>query len=157
MGFLKANFDGPVFSEYGYSGVGVVVRDERGNFVAGTSHKISGIFSPEVIEAYAARTAISLLLQWKVPNIILEGDSLKIVSMLKLMESDDSAYGVLLDDIFVRLQNFAAWEANWVPRKANVPAHLLARNARSILDICSWSYSPPSFLLSAISADLSSP
>ena len=76
--------------------------------------------------------------------------------MLKLMESDDSAYGVLLDDIFVRLQNFAAWEANWVPRKANVPAHLLARNARSISDICSWSYSPPSFLLSAISADLSS-
>nr|XP_027118368.1 uncharacterized protein LOC113735569 [Coffea arabica] len=157
VGFLKANFDGAVFSEYGYSGVGVVVRDERGNFVTGTSHKISGIFSPEVIEAYAARTAISLLLQWKVPNIILEGDSLKIVNMLKLMESDDSAYGVLLDDIFVRLQNFAAWEANWVPRKANVPAHLLARNARSISDICSWSYSPPPFLPSAISADLSSP
>ena len=91
------------------------MRDEWGNFVAGTSHKIFGIFSPEVIEAYAAKTAISLLLQWKVPKIILEGDSLKIINMIKLMESDDSTYGMLLDDILFSLQNFAAWEANWVP------------------------------------------
>ena len=133
------------------------MRDEWGNFVAGTSHKFFGIFSPEVIEAYAAKTAISLLLQGKVPRIILEGDSLKIINMIKLMESDDLPYGVLLDGILISLQNFAAWEANWVPRQANMPAHLLARNARSISDICSWSSSLPPFLSSAISADLSSP
>nr|XP_027075724.1 alkane hydroxylase MAH1-like [Coffea arabica] len=146
-----------VFSKYGCSGVGVVVRDEWGNFVASSSHKIFGIFSPEVIEAYAAKTAISLLLQWKEPKIILEGDSLKIINMIKLMESDDSTYRVLLDYILLSLQSFAAWEANWVPRQANVPVHLLVRNARSISNICSWSSSPPPFLSSAILADLSSP
>ena len=73
--------------------------------------------------------------------------------MLKHMESDNSAYKVLLDDIFVSLQNFVTWEANWVPRNLNVAAHLLVRNASSISDICSWRFSPPSFLSFALTAD----
>mgnify|MGYP004713785975 CR=1 FL=1 len=76
--------------------------------------------------------------------------------MLKNMESDDSAYGVLLDDIFVSLQNFITWEADWIPRNLIVPAHFLDSNASSISGIYSWRFSPPFFLSFAINTDLSS-
>ena len=48
------------------------MRDKWGNFVTGISHKILGIFSPKVIEAYATKSTISSLIQLKVPKIILD-------------------------------------------------------------------------------------
>ncbi|XP_027151906.1 uncharacterized protein LOC113751962 [Coffea eugenioides] len=43
-GFVMANFDGAVFMDDKSSGVGVIIRDDKGSFIAGLSKKIPGIF-----------------------------------------------------------------------------------------------------------------
>ena len=42
-GYVKANFDGAIFVEGDISGIGVVIRDAEGNFVAGLAKQIPGI------------------------------------------------------------------------------------------------------------------
>ena len=61
------------------SGIGVVIRDAEDNFVAGLTKQISEIFAPKVIESYAAKATVKLLLDLHLRMIILEGDCLKLL------------------------------------------------------------------------------
>lgn len=58
---LKANFDGIVFTEDGSSRIGIVIRDDKANFIARLSKKIPETLEPDVVEAYATKYAIQLL------------------------------------------------------------------------------------------------
>ncbi|XP_071921389.1 uncharacterized protein [Coffea arabica] len=154
MGFVKANFDGAIFPSEGFSGIGVVVRDDAGNFIAGLTKKIPGVLAPDVIEAYAAKFGTKLLVELGYSHVALEGDNLKVIKMLQLCDSDDSACGVLVEDVLQLLRSFAKWETTWIPRSLNSAAHSFARNACTALDDYMWNLSPPSFVLSALQADL---
>nr|XP_027062717.1 uncharacterized protein LOC113689086 [Coffea arabica] len=76
-GFVKANFDGAVFMDDKSSGVGVIIRDDKGSFIADLSKKILGILEPNVVESYAAKHAIQLLHDLSFNKIVLERDSQK--------------------------------------------------------------------------------
>ncbi|XP_027166130.1 uncharacterized protein LOC113766104 [Coffea eugenioides] len=94
LDFVKANFDGVVFPSQGFSGVGVVVRDDAGNFIASLSKRILGILALDVVETYAVKYATQLLVELGYSHVVLEGDNLKIVKMLQQYESNDSACGI---------------------------------------------------------------
>ena len=135
------------------SGVGVIIRDDKGSFIAGLSKKIPGILEPEVVESYAAKHATQLLQSLGFNKIVLEGDSQKVIKMLDRLESDDSSCGLLIDDTIVLCQDFMCWEVSWIPRSFNVPAHNFAKYAINLADSCIWRDSPPSFICSALVAD----
>lgn len=72
----KANYDGAVFSDSDKAGLGVVVRNEKGEGMASLAEKIilpSG--GVKVIEAMAARRAILLAVKLGFQKCIIEGDS----------------------------------------------------------------------------------
>ncbi|CDP16895.1 unnamed protein product [Coffea canephora] len=153
-GFVKANFDGAVFMDDKSSGVGVIIRDDTGSFIAGHySKKILGILEPNVVESYAAKHAAQLLQSLGFNKIVLEGDSQKVIKMMNRLESDDSSCGLLIDDTIVLCQEFMCWEVSWISRLFNVPAHNFAKYAINLSDSCIWRNSPPSFICSALVAD----
>ncbi|XP_027155450.1 uncharacterized protein LOC113777063 [Coffea eugenioides] len=133
-GFVKANFDGAVFMDDKSSGVGVIIRDDKGSFIAGLSKKNLGILEPNVVESYAAKHAIQLLHDLGFNKIVLEGDSQKVIKMLDRLESNDSSCGLLIDDTIVLCQDFMCWEVSWISRSFNVPTHTLAKYAVNLLD-----------------------
>nr|XP_027118296.1 uncharacterized protein LOC113735493 [Coffea arabica] len=153
-GFFKANFDGAVFMDDKSSGVGVIIRDDKGSFFTGLSKKIPGILEPEVVESFVAKHAIQLLQFLGLNKIVLEGDSQKVIKMLDRLESDDSSCGLLIDDTIVLCQDFMCLEVSWISRSFNVPAHNLAKYTVNLSDSCIWRNSPPSFICSALVADL---
>ena len=58
-GEIKVNFDGAQFKDMGKAGLGVVIRDCRGQALASLSEQASLPFSLEIVEAMAAARAIS--------------------------------------------------------------------------------------------------
>ncbi|XP_071901119.1 uncharacterized protein [Coffea arabica] len=154
LDFVKANFDGAVFPSEGFSSIGVVVRDDAGNFIAGLSKRIPDILAPDVAETNAAKFATKLLVELGYSNVALEGDNLKIVKKLQQYDFDDLACGMVIDDVLQLLRNFTKWEAIWISRSLNGAAHSFARNACTALVDHLWNHSPPSFVLFALQADL---
>lgn len=87
MAFVKAKFDGALYSAAGVSGMGVVIKDSEGNSVAGLAKCIPRISTPDVIEFYAAKAAMKLLLELELHDVILEGHSQKVVQVIQTRES----------------------------------------------------------------------
>ena len=73
--FYKANYDGALLKELGETGLGVVIRNEKGEVMGSLAEKITKPNSVEVLEALAARRAVlfaaKLGLQW----VVFESDS----------------------------------------------------------------------------------
>ena len=56
-GIYKMNYDGAIFTESGEAGIGVIVRDARGEVIAALAKKILYSGLVEVLEVLAARRA----------------------------------------------------------------------------------------------------
>ena len=74
-GIYKTNYDGAVFTESGEAGIGVIVRDARGEVITALAEKILYPGSVEVLEALAARKATKFVVELGLSSSILEGDS----------------------------------------------------------------------------------
>ena len=70
----KANFDAALFEHLGFAGVGVVMRDDRGNVLATLSQKIALPQSVEMAEALAAKRAVQLVTEMSFVRVVVEGD-----------------------------------------------------------------------------------
>lgn len=58
-GEIKINFDGAQFRDMGKAGLGVVIRNSRGQALASLLEQASLLFSSDITEALAAARAIS--------------------------------------------------------------------------------------------------
>uniref|UniRef100_A0A7N2R3V7 Uncharacterized protein n=1 Tax=Quercus lobata TaxID=97700 RepID=A0A7N2R3V7_QUELO len=62
-GLVKINFDGVVFSESHMSGIGVLIRVDKGAILASCSEKIHQAYKADVIEVLVAMKAVSFALE----------------------------------------------------------------------------------------------
>jgi hypothetical protein len=60
-------------------------------------------------------------------SIILEGDTLGVVSTLRMKDFNNRVFGHLLDDIQAYFSNFIYVDVMHVRRDANQAAHILAK------------------------------
>ena len=79
----KINVDAAIFSTQKAAGVGVLIRDHEGNFIAGLSKKIHAPLGIIDSEAKAFETGIIFAKEVGIREFILEGDSLTFVQALK--------------------------------------------------------------------------
>ena len=82
----KINFDAALFDHLGYAGIGVVVRDHRGEVMAALSQKIALPQSVALAEARAAHKAITFAQELSFFRIQVEGDCLGVIRALQSQE-----------------------------------------------------------------------
>lgn len=77
---FKINFDGAVFANLGWVGLGVVIRDSEGQILAALKQKIHLPWSVDMVEALAARQALTFSQEISIFWAEVEGDSLRVIS-----------------------------------------------------------------------------
>ena len=94
---MNINFDDAVFNESKKSGIGVVIQDNNEVVLASCLEKIHQAHKLEEIEALAALKAVSFALELGFRSVILEGDSLGLIQILKSEECSLSPMGLLIE------------------------------------------------------------
>lgn len=93
---MKINFDGAVFHEKCLSGVRVVIRNARGEFMDVLSAPVLGVFPGNHVEALAAFKALELALSIGFNEVVLEGDLLQVINAISSVSADLSAVGGII-------------------------------------------------------------
>jgi ribonuclease HI len=78
-------------------GVGVIIRDHIGNFMAACSQVLNEVTSPEIAEAQAIRCAVSRARDEGLNKIILVSDYLSVIQRINCKMKDRSLVGVVVE------------------------------------------------------------
>ncbi|KAF5469006.1 hypothetical protein F2P56_013111 [Juglans regia] len=152
-GFLKLNVDGAIFPDQHRAGIGIILRDGKGDVVAACSKLEGDVVSPEFIEASALLRGLQFCAQWGVPKLVLEIDFLLLVNALQSQTVFLTDFAFLINDIRRMMRGFLEVQILHVNRMGNVAAHQLARNAWNVEDIVMWWGSCPYFVSQAVWLD----
>jgi ribonuclease HI len=144
QGWYKANWDVAIDNRKGRVGIGVILRDERGQMVAAMSKTRIGILEPSTGEAFAASSAVCFCRDLGVQCVVLEGDAKQIVDTVNSNSASWSRFGHLIDDTRRILESFPQWKCQFVRREANEAAHRLAKAATIDVNDRIWRDAPPS-------------
>ena len=126
-GWYKANWDVAIDKSKERVGVGVILRDERGQVLAAMSKTRHGTLEPSTGEAFAASSAVWFCQDLGVQRVVLEGDAKQIVDAVNSSSTSWSRFGHLIDDTRRFLESFPQWKCQFVRRGANEAAHQLAK------------------------------
>nr|POE83415.1 hypothetical protein CFP56_49819 [Quercus suber] len=80
-------------SYIGKAGLGVIIRDSKGQAIASLSEQANLPFSPDIVEAMVAARAISFTQDLGFTSFQLEGDSVNVINALKSYEMSLSPFG----------------------------------------------------------------
>ncbi|XP_068312517.1 uncharacterized protein [Pyrus communis] len=152
-GRLKINFNGAWCRDSQVGGLGVVVRDDKGFFVAAACMNFQDILSPLQAEAMAERACSSWADSRGFRNFFLEGDSLQIEMALRDASTNTSSIGQLVEDTKSILGAITEELCTHVRRQANTVANRLARFSLNVGSQCEWSDQPPSFIIDLLIED----
>ncbi|KAL0410641.1 UNVERIFIED_CONTAM: hypothetical protein Slati_3653800 [Sesamum latifolium] len=127
--WINVNFDGAIFTSTAEIGIGVIARDSRGHCVGWKSVRQRRVADAELVEAFAAREAISFAHPFQWPRIILEGDCSNIIVKLSAPGLDSSSVGPILRDVKFIAADFNRCYFSHIRRTGNRVAHYLGRHA----------------------------
>lgn len=74
--------DGAVFREFSCCGIGVVIRNERGEIIGALSKKVPLALEALAMEAKVAEEGIILARDLGLRNVVVVGDSLTVMNAL---------------------------------------------------------------------------
>lgn len=95
---VKINFDEATSKDH-TSGIGVVIRDERGSVLASLSQNIPQVCRPLDIETLAASRALKFAAELGFNKVVLEGDCEVLMKVVKGGDQFLSTVGLVMDDI----------------------------------------------------------
>lgn len=81
-GYYKINFDGAMSNITNKAGAGAVIRNDRGEFMAAMADRLVGALNSDHIEAFAALQAIEVEISIGLKSVVLEGDSLRVITAI---------------------------------------------------------------------------
>ncbi|KAM1097419.1 hypothetical protein PS2_014573 [Malus domestica] len=109
------------------AGFEVVIRGDRGVFMAAKCGMLEDVFSPIQAKAMAIRESMLWAMQMGIKKLVLKTDSLQIVEALQDSSLNMSAVGQIMEDIKVLLQSITEVAMTHTHHKVNSIAHRLAR------------------------------
>ncbi len=132
-GWLKLNWGAVVNERLKRIGIRIIVRDEKGVFVAAMAKVLPSLYDPSVAEALAAWHAVCMCAAKGFHKIVVEGVSSAMVSAPNNSLPNWSSFGKLIEDIKVKAKCLQQVEFTLVKRDANLLAISLVKFAISQL------------------------
>ena len=129
-GVFKLNTDGATFEEDNAYGVGVVIRDWRGRFVAGKCKRFTGMVEAHKAEATAVKEGLQLASDLGIRALILESDVRVVVEDFGTGSMDRSHNGLIMVEAYRLALGFNYFKAQYTPRFCNSVADKLAKSAK---------------------------
>jgi len=128
-GWYKLNFDGSVYHDgSGRASIGGAIRDSAGRvvlaFAEPTDHSTVGI-----VEARAMIRGLRLALGLHLQRLVVEGDDLVLVQLLRGEETQTRIPMALQEEVHGLLRCFSGCDVRHVYREGNQVAHTLCRQA----------------------------
>ncbi|XP_024164458.1 uncharacterized protein LOC112171517 [Rosa chinensis] len=99
LGYVKLNTDRAFISETSASGIGLVMRDNLGQFLACEGKPVRGLLSAEHAELLACKAAIDLIVDRSLQPAIVETDSLIVQQQLVGVGNNLSRLGRIYEDL----------------------------------------------------------
>ena len=128
----KFNFDAAIFRATNSAGIGVVVRDWRGEFVGALSISVPLSHTVADMEALACRKAVEFAAEIGLQGVIFEGDSAMVINALNQGSAGLSTYGVVIEDIRCQAMVFQSSVFNHASRSCNCVADALAKKLKAV-------------------------
>ncbi|XP_021714646.1 uncharacterized protein LOC110682599 [Chenopodium quinoa] len=126
LGAVKINVDASI-SEDGWVGLGAIARDSNGQVMFAAVSRARARWEPLVAESKAALFGLRKARELGYMDVILEADSLQLVSKIKKHSFAFATVDGILEDIVVVSSNFSSIIWSHVKREGNFVAHHLAR------------------------------
>ena len=154
---FKTNYDGAMFDESDEAGLGVVIRNSKGQVMVALFEKIKKPPSVMALELLAPRRA-AILVSILVSEIgfqqsCFKGDSEVVVKSLGGCGMEKFAIGHILKDTLSYVSLLKNYSFSHVNRQGNAVAHALAQRARLSFPVQVWMESVPPDLDAVILAD----
>jgi ribonuclease HI len=128
-GTIYINVDASLFNTSRQMGIGVVVRDHKGDCLLACSELLHMITTPELAEALALRRAVSIADSGGFGKLMVVSDCLSLIQRVNSSALDRSNVGVVVQDIKHLALSFNEISFSHVRRHCNESAHILARSA----------------------------
>ena len=111
--------DGSVFKNISSAGMGVLIRDYKGQVVAALSQRLFAPLGPLEVEAKAMEAAVIFARDVGIQNIIFEGYSLQVYNCLHGTSNSKAPLAVanVLNGILFHLQSFRSFDFSHIRRK----------------------------------------
>ncbi|XP_018821318.2 uncharacterized protein LOC108991504 [Juglans regia] len=127
--FLKANFDAAFDKKEERMGMGVVIRDSKGDLQATLVASRDNISSAFLAESFALLRAMELCQDLGFNMVEFEGDAKAVVDAVKSNAEDNSWMGQVTEDTKQVLSLFPLWQLSFVFKCCNKAAHEAAKVA----------------------------
>nr|XP_023909157.1 uncharacterized protein LOC112020832 [Quercus suber] len=134
----KTNYDGAVFEDTEEAGIGVVVRNAKGEVLAALSEKIPYPGSVDLVEALAARRAVLFIVELGISQSVFEGDSEVVYKALEAGDVGYSSIGQYVKDIMSIVGSLQTFSFSHIRRQGNCVTHALTRRARFSFLLLVW-------------------
>ncbi|KAK9983741.1 hypothetical protein SO802_033266 [Lithocarpus litseifolius] len=128
MGVYKINVDGATSEKGRKSSIGMIIRDYKGEAVAGLCKLLPGNFTVVETEALAVEASILLAKELGLQQVIIESNSLTVVQSISSKEVSGET-GHIIQGILSILDCFSSWQIRHLKRDFNKVAHELAHYA----------------------------
>ena len=135
---FKVNFDDAVFKSCNQAGLGVIVRDWRGEAIGALSMLVPAAQTVVELEALTCRQAVLFAVELGLQDVVFEGASLQVIQALNLDSTDHLTYGHILKDIRTQVVALSSFEFIFNTRHCNVVADALAKKAKNCRENRVW-------------------
>ncbi|KAK6157968.1 hypothetical protein DH2020_005282 [Rehmannia glutinosa] len=141
--FLKCNVDASLCMNSKSTGVGMVLRNDEGDFLVARTMVFHGQFQIREAEAIGVREALSWIIGMGFGQAIVETDAKVVVDALAMAKNGDSEYDIILSDCRMFLSSEPDLSVAFVGREGNTVAHELAKSSFSFVSPSVWTSPPP--------------
>ena len=142
-----------MFDDTNEARIRVFIWNSHGEVTASLFEKIQKPSSVTALELLAARLAV--LFAWEIDllQIVLEGDSVFVISSLKSSTNLGSMYGPVIKDVLSFVNSFQGVSFSHSYRQGNAFVDALAKRARLSFQLLVWMESVPSNVVQFVLAD----
>ena len=137
-GFLKINWDASLELAWKRMGMGIAIWDHKGKLLVAFCATREFITDPATSEALITWQAAELSHRLGLQKVVLEGDALEVVNVLRTEELWLGRYRHILQDVKHMLSQYREWKVNHVHRQGNGVAHGLEKLALNIQQETVW-------------------